>query len=113
MRRTASLLALLAPLLAGALSTTESLDDDIKTFRAAIQENLLDDEAYATLVDKMKEKGYLGGDLKKFREVIREAIRPDEIVAHHRLEYALKEKGYSEEAKELEPYGIKRTVGTS
>jgi regulator of extracellular matrix RemA (YlzA/DUF370 family) len=94
---------------AAALVAPESVEAEIRVFREAIEENLLDDEAYARLVDALRAKGWLNGDLERFKKLLPDIVRPDETVAHHRLAYALEEKGFAKESAEVEPFYVKGT----
>ena len=76
----------------------DTVEEDIAAFRAAVADDVLDEDAYFTLVIALELKDELNGDLKHFAELKKKILKPGENVAHHRLAAALRHRGHEEEA---------------
>lgn len=95
----------------------DTVEAEVAAFRVAIDDNVLDDDAYFTLVIGLELKGALDGDLKKFSELTRTLLKPGDTVAYHRLAAAFRHRGHEDEATYIDNeadagtgYVINRTV---
>ncbi len=76
----------------------DTVEEEIAAFRTAIDDNVLDDDAYFTLVIGLELKGALDGDSNKFGTLLKTLLKPGDNVAYHRLAAALRHRGHKAEA---------------
>jgi len=77
----------------------DTVEAEVAAFRAALDNNILDEDAYFTLVIGLELKGELDGDLDKFAVLMKTLFKPgDTIVNYHRLAAALRHREHTAEA---------------
>lgn len=101
----ALLLVAAAPASAGLYAQFgETFEEDVRIFRDAIEESVIDDDGYFQVVIAMELKGVLGGPPAGFQSVVDKLLEVGETVAHHRLAAALKHRGWIAEAVIVEEH---------